>query len=303
MWKDFFYFSKSERRVILLLSVILGVLCIVTSVLWHIRKQGTITVAEPDSIDAFIAGLVERKRPLEHRYNKHVREDVVIEYHDFDPNIADSVELRCLGLPAFVVHNVLRYRAKGGVFRNLQSFARIYGLSDESFKTLEPYIVISEEYACRPMRQKDTAMFRLGKEDCRYPVKLPEGTAIDLNEADTALLRQIPGVGDVLSKMIVDYRERLGGYVSVEQVLEVNHVDTSLCRWFKINNPFVKRLRVNHDGIERLRRHPYMDFYKARAIIEYRRKRGQIKSLSRIALFEEFSEKDLKKLQPYLSFE
>ncbi len=133
--------------------------------------------------------------------------------------------------------------------------------------------------------------------------KLPEGTVVDLNEADTTLLRQIPGIGSALSKMIVDYRERLGGYASVEQVLEVNHVDASMCRWFKVGTSSLRQLRVNHDGLDRLRRHPYMDFYKAKAIIEYRRKRGQIKSLSRIALFEEFSEKDLKKLQPYLSFE
>ncbi len=303
MWKNFFYFSKSERRVILLLTVTLGLLCIATPLVWHIRRQNTVTIAEPDSIDAFIAGLTKQKQPSKHRYASREREEVIVEYHDFDPNKADSVELRRLGLPSFIAHNILRYRAKGGVFRNPQSLARIYGLSDEAFKTLEPYIVISEEYTRKPIRQIDTVMLREEKEEPRYPVKLPEGTVVDLNEADTTLLRQIPGIGSALSKMIVDYRERLGGYASVEQVLEVNHVDASMCRWFKVGTPSLRQLRVNHDGLDRLRRHPYMDFYKAKAIIEYRRKRGQIKSLSRIALFEEFSEKDLKKLQPYLSFE
>jgi DNA uptake protein ComE-like DNA-binding protein len=46
-----------------------------------------------------------------------------------------------------------------------------------------------------------------------------------------------------------------------------------------------------------------MDFYKAKAILEYRRKRGNIKGLSRLSLFEEFTEKDLQRLSPYLSFE
>lgn len=48
---------------------------------------------------------------------------------------------------------------------------------------------------------------------------------------------------------------------------------------------------------------PYMDFYKAKAIMEYRRKRGKIKGLSQLSMFEEFTEKDLKRLSPYLTFE
>ena len=68
MWKNFFYFSKSERRVILLLTVTLGLLCIATPLVWHIRRQNTVIIAEPDSIDAFIAGLAKQKQPSKHRY-------------------------------------------------------------------------------------------------------------------------------------------------------------------------------------------------------------------------------------------
>ena len=46
-----------------------------------------------------------------------------------------------------------------------------------------------------------------------------------------------------------------------------------------------------------------LTFYKAKAIMEYRRKRGKIKGLSQLSMFEEFTEKDLKRLSPYLTFE
>ena len=60
---------------------------------------------------------------------------------------------------------------------------------------------------------------------------------------------------------------------------------------------------MNSDGIDVLRNHPYMDFYKAKAIVEFRRKRGKIEGLSQISMFEEFSEKDLERLKHYFSFE
>ena len=74
-------------------------------------------------------------------------------------------------------------------------------------------------------------------------------------------------------------------------------------QWFRLDTTGVRRLLVNRYGLDRLRSHPYMDFYKAKAILEYRRKYGKIKGLSQLSLWKEFSEKDLKRLAPYLSFE
>ena len=130
--------------------------------------------------------------------------------------------------------------------------------------------------------------------------KYPEGTLVALNEADTAQLKRIPGVGSGIAKMIVAYRNRLGGFVRLEQLQEIPHVDTCLNKWFVVQGTPFRKIRVNKDGLDKLRNHPYMDFYKAKAILEYRRKRGNIKGLSRLSLFEEFTEKDLQRLSPYL---
>ena len=73
--------------------------------------------------------------------------------------------------------------------------------------------------------------------------------------------------------------------------------------WFKVEQAELRKLEINRASLDRLRSHPYMDFYKAKAIIEYRRKRGKLKSLSQLSLFEAFSEEDIKKITPYLSFE
>ena len=49
--------------------------------------------------------------------------------------------------------------------------------------------------------------------------------------------------------------------------------------------------------------HPYMDFYKAKVIVEHRRRRGKLTSLAQLSLYEEFTEQDLERLAPYLSFD
>ena len=134
-------------------------------------------------------------------------------------------------------------------------------------------------------------------------MKYPVGTVIDLNKADTASLKCVPGIGSGIARMIVAYRERLGGFYSVSQLQEIAYVDTSMNKWFRVDGEVLRKLSVNESSLEKLRNHPYMNFYKAKVIVEYRRKRGKIKSLSQLSMFEEFTEKDLERLAPYFLFE
>lgn len=155
----------------------------------------------------------------------------------------------------------------------------------------------------RPVSLSDKAESR--KDTLKYPrqEKFASGIVIDVNTADTSVLKKIPGIGSVISRNVVDYRERLGGFHDIDQLLEVKYVDTALLKWFDVKTGVYRKISVNSAGIDELRKHPYMDFYKARAIVEYRRKRGKIKSLSQISMFKEFSDSDIDRLRHYLSFD
>ena len=155
----------------------------------------------------------------------------------------------------------------------------------------------------RPVSLSDKAESR--KDTLKYPrqEKFASGIVIDVNTADTSVLKKIPGIGSVISRNVVDYRERLGGFHDIDQLLEVKYVDTVLLKWFDVKTGVYRKINVNSAGIDELRKHPYMDFYKARAIVEYRRKRGKIKSLSQISMFKEFSDSDIDRLKHYMSFD
>ena len=143
MWKDFFYYTKSERRAIVVLLLILAV---VFSFLFAFRWAGTPSSESFSSgdaeLDSFMSSLQERKQVKKgvgkRSYSKpeEVRTPVVL--RPFDPNTADSASLRSLGLSAFVARNILRYRASGGVFRTAESLSRIYGMEDTLFQKLKP---------------------------------------------------------------------------------------------------------------------------------------------------------------------
>ena len=303
MWKDFFYYSKSERRAILFLLVLAVVGLIVYSTCYWpqhslARHEGAVDSAV---VDSFKNQLVQREKNAHFRPKgkKRSKQERKVILQNFNPNTADSLTLYQLGLSDFVIKNLLRYREKGGSFRTAESFSKIYGLSSKQYATLRPYIQIPVPEA---VVQVDTVSEKNSRLEPFAP-KYPEGTVVDLNEADTSVLKCIPGIGSVLAHKIVVYRHRLGGFYRVEQLQEIAHVDTAVNKWFRVDSCKIRRLEVNHAGLDELRFHPYMDFYKAKAILDYRRKRGKIKGLSRLTLFEEFSEKDLERLLPYLSFD
>lgn len=298
MWKDFFYYTKSERRVILLLLGIALLLLGIWAVMEYLRPvEVPVTLSESEEIDSFLANLEEQEKI---RKSHTPKNEISVVLQPFDPNTADSVLLRQLGLPVYIVRNILKYRAKGGVFRSPESFSRIYGLKEEVYQKLKPYITIAPLVSVSHVR---TDTFRQLKDTIPYIPKYEEGTIVDLNKADTSILKRIPGIGSTLARMIVVYRQRLGGFYDVSQLQEVPHVGVELNKWFVVTPAGLHKIQVNSASLDKLRSHPYMDFYKAKAIMEYRRKRGKIKGLSQLSMFEEFTEKDLKRLSPYLTFE
>ena len=125
----------------------------------------------------------------------------------------------------------------------------------------------------------------------------------DLNALDSAELVLLPGIGPVFASRIVRYREQLGGFASTLQLTEIKGLPDSLMKWFIISDTIpLEMIEVNKGTLNELRRHPYINFYQARAIVELRRERGNIKSPEQLSLLEEFTAQDLERLKPYLDF-
>lgn len=136
-----------------------------------------------------------------------------------------------------------------------------------------------------------------------YTAKARPSSPLDLNCLDSARLVLLPGIGPVFASRIIRYRSQLGGFVSTSQLSEINGLPDSLMEWFIIGDSIpLEKIKVNRETISEMRRHPYMNFYQARAIVELRRERGDIKGPEQLSLLEEFTAQDLERLIPYLDF-
>ncbi len=220
-----------------------------------------------------------------------------IEQFPFDPNTADSVQLWRLGLQSWQIRNIYKYRAQGGVYRRKEDFARLYGLTIKDYRRLEPYIRISSDYQPAALLVKEEV-----RDTLRYPVKIKEDERVVLNTADTTQLKRVPGIGGYYAGEIVRYGRRLGGYVSVDQLDEIDDFPVDSKKYFIISNPEPVQLEVNRLSLQQLKRHPYLNFYQAKAILEYRRLYGPLKSLDDLRLSKDFSAEDIARLKPYVSF-
>lgn len=137
----------------------------------------------------------------------------------------------------------------------------------------------------------------------RYPVKVRPVAAVDLNAVDSAGLVALPGIGAWTASRILSYRRQLGGYSGVEQLLEIEGLPDSLMQWFVVGDTVgIERIMVNSESLTGLRRHPYLNFYQARAIFELRKEKGRINGPGQLSILEEFTARDLERLKPYLDF-
>lgn len=314
--KEFFYYTREQRRGICLLIIGIIVVWIACTGYSAWKKSRPVPTAEiiQESMDKqkcqeFVASLQKENdgnkkffnsykddyRSNTNRRYPNKEEPVVLT--NFNPNTADSLTFRRLGLRGWMVKNILHYRSKGGHFRRPEDFKRIYGLTSEEYARLLPYIHLSPQDTTRTAPR----LFHPGNK-IQEIIKYPEGTLVNLNKADTTELKKIPGIGSGIARMIIGYRQRLGGYYKIEQLDEI-HLDSKMIRkWFEVNPGEIHRINLNRAGIDRLRHHPYINFYQAKAIVEYRRKNSTINSLKPFSLYEEFTPNDLERISPYVCF-
>jgi len=218
----------------------------------------------------------------------------------FDPNTASFEEWQTLGLRDRTIKTIKNYLAKGGSFRKKEDLQKIYGLHPDQYERLARYIKIESKQSSQNYSQQSPAY--------NYTASKPwnkENLAIkDINTADAAAFIALPGIGEKLANRIMNFREKLGGFYSVEQVKETYALPDST---FQLIKPLlhvsqdVRKLNINTATKDDLKVHPYIRWNIANAIVEYRNQHGVFKSLDELKNIMLIDEDTFHKLLPYLS--
>lgn len=306
--KDFFYINYHERRALL---VILTLLVVSTTMIFIVGSKETMPSEEQQAHNDSIIRHATRQQPG--YYDEGLQSSEVFA---FDPNTASQSDFQRLGLESWQARNIIKYRNKGGIFRTPRDFARVYGLTKKQFEKLLPFIRIGKDYQpaanfyprerynygyqetairTREERKKDTTQYN-------YPRKLKEGQYININSADTTELQKIPGIGSYYARSIIRYRERLGGFVSMSQIQEVEGVPETALHYMNIDAKHIRKMNVNQLSLAELRKHPYLNFYQAKEIVNYRRTHGPLKNAEELRLLKDFPPAEIERIKPYLAY-
>ena len=142
-----------------------------------------------------------------------------------------------------------------------------------------------------------------------YSQKFESPVLLELNTVDSATLTRIPGIGAKSASLIIKYRNQLGGYVSPYQIEEKlvwdsakERMDEWCSLWLKADSSLVRRINVNKAGFKEILRHPYISYEQTKALVKYRDKHLRIDGIEVLYMLEEFSDDDIARLLPYLSF-
>lgn len=142
-----------------------------------------------------------------------------------------------------------------------------------------------------------------GKKKAKQKIPIP----IHINSASSSQLETIPGIGPILAKRITDYRDLLGGYYHIDQLSEIQGINTKkmnvLKQWLFIKSESYTKIKINHATIEQLNAHPYITTQQASYILEFRQKNNQIKDIKELETSQIFNRKELNRIKPYISFD
>jgi competence protein ComEA len=293
--RDFLSFSSGERKGVIILILLIGIITAINTVLVFRRPVSMpVKLAPlPDDILAFEQSLANRSREFPEEIPEGER--IMLEQAElfrFDPNTVSAGELKRLGLSSRQINTFMNYRSHGGKFYRKEDIEKIYGLSPRLCARLIDYVTIG----------KDPVMWeKPAKED-----EITGTVSIEINGADTAALMQLKGIGPVLAARIIKYRNLLGGFYDVNQLREVYGISDSLLTMISQGlyaDPVgIRKLDLNKAEEGVMSRHPYIGRYTARGIIAFRREADTIKNINELIFNGLITKQTLEKLKPYIIF-
>lgn len=240
----------------------------------------------------FIASLKLKETKLKSKIE--TLDDLRIEYFFFDPNTIEISELRTLGFKERIIANIIKYREKGGSFIHPEDLKVIYGLSDKKYLAVEKWIKIeSKEFNKVIPEEKQVSLII---DDIKEDYELNSLTYKDLILLTDGNAK--------LTGRILNYKNLLGGYYSVKQLLEVYEMNDSIYKSLDlaitVDTLHIETLSINISSYSDLLRHPYFEKFHVDIIMKYREYKNSEIDLKEFISNQILPDSITRKIRPYL---
>lgn len=311
--KEYFSFTKKERNAIIILGLLALLFSLLPTIFPFLVKDDIELVVDtaaqrelaaleilPDKNERTTTSYSDADlyQPKELKFENYRREKMKGELFAFNPNTATAEEWKHLGLRDKTIQTILKYRSKGGKFYKPEDLQRIYGLHTDEYERLLPYVHI--ESPTKTIIEPATVSTEIKTERKEYNT-----VVVDINHADTATWKQLKGIGSTYARRIVNFRNKLGGFVSVDQVGETFGLPDSVFQKVKPQLRFsgssINQIDVNNSTIDELKAHPYIGFSVANAIVQYRSQHGNFSTITDLQKIGAIDGALYRKISPYLT--
>jgi competence protein ComEA len=284
--KTYLSITKKEWNGMVVLIIIIALVLAAPYVYQQLHKDNTINLKQFDNAVTLLKQAKDTGPAYED--NANLSDDKLPHptLFVFNPNNLPDEQWKQLGLSEHQISILKHFEAKGGHFYKKEDVQKIYGITPDDYKRLEPYINIpGGDYVSN---------------------KAAPGVVIEINSADSVKLTQIRGIGPAFAVRIIEYRNRLGGFLNKDQLKEVYGIDTVKFAQIKnevsINPAHITKIKINEIDFEGLRKFPYLTNKQTNAVIQYRKQHGDYQSIADMKNIVLLNEDILRKIEPYIVF-
>jgi competence protein ComEA len=293
----YFSFTKKERTGVIVLLSFIAFFMLLPFAFPFFNKQQTFNSAElKESLKQLDSNTVKH---VVYTYKKYIPKvdsqelnTPKTELFYFDPNTIDKTGWEKLGLRDKTIATIQNYLSKGGKFYKPEDIKKIWGLNEALANQLVPYVQIK------------TLIKNYPDKYIPYEKKKIVLSLIDVNTADTAAFIALPGIGNKLANRIIQFRDKLGGFHTIDQVGETYALPDSVFQKIRprlvLNDSTVKQININTATLDELKAHPYIRYYLANAIIQYRNQHGNFLSVDDLKKILLITNDAFIKMKPYL---
>ena len=289
--ENLFFLSKRSRSGVIGLLVLVLIIALIPRLLLYFEDNVELKLTVSKLSKEEIAELRNQSQYSRSNY-KRKKSKYKVPPTKFNPNAYSKKDWVNLGLSVKQADVVLRFTERG--VYNESDFKKIFVIPNELFVLIKDSIVYSEKPAYVAASSNSIA-----NENKKRVV-------IDLNTASQEQLVSIPGIGEYVAGRIINYRDKLGGFLKKEQLLEISKVDVDLYSriegYFKLNEGESRKISINTADAKELQAHPYIDWGVANSIVKIRnQKENKYKSIDEIKVSVLIDEELFEKIKPYLS--
>jgi len=291
--RAYFIFNARERRAILLLLFLIIIFFIAPHLIPNFVKQkakdqkrNELSKTDSGSFKQRFSSEKDDSGIIELRGKK-----TPIRLYSFDPNTLSVDEWIAFGVREKTAETIQRYLQKGGHFNKPEDLRKIWGLSEKLANQLIPYVQISRSVQKEKKQQ--------------FNIKSPAAKQIDINAATQDEWESLRGIGPGMANRILKFRDKLGGFISIDQVGQTYGLSDSTFQQIKgrlhIGVTPIRLLNVNQLSAEELSRHPYIQYKAARAIVQYREQHGKYHLVDELKKIESLTSDVFFRLEPYIT--